>query len=58
MAAEAVRLLNDLIHNRAEPPVESWLASTLSIRHSCGCDPGGHVIVDAAERKEGAAAPA
>ena len=58
MAAEAVRLLNDLIHNRAEPPVESWLESTLSIRHSCGCDWSGLVAEDGAERKEGVAAPA
>lgn len=58
MAAEAVRLLNDLIHNRAEPPVESWLASSISIRHSCGCEWSGLVTEDAAERKEGVATPA
>ena len=58
MAAEAVRLLNDLINDRAEPPVESWLDATLSIRHTCGCDSSGRVIEDAAKRKEGAAAPA
>jgi DNA-binding LacI/PurR family transcriptional regulator len=58
MAAEAVRLLNDLIHHRAEPPVESWLESTLSFRRSCGCDWSGLVTEDGAERKEGAAAPA
>lgn len=58
MAAAAVRLLNDLIHHRTEPPVEMWLESTLSIRHSCGCDWSGLVSEDVAERKEGATAPA
>ena len=58
MAAEAVRLLFNLISNRAEPPLESWLEPTLSIRHSCGCDWSGLVTEDAVERKEGVAAPA
>lgn len=58
MAAEAVRLLNDLIHHRAEPPVQAWLDATLSIRHSCGCDQIDLVIDDAVARKEGVAAPA
>ena len=49
MAAEAVRLLFNLISNRAEPPLESWLEPTLSIRHSCGCDWSGLVIEDAVE---------
>jgi DNA-binding LacI/PurR family transcriptional regulator len=38
MAAEAVAQLNDLIRRRIEPPVEIWLETTLSLRHSCGCD--------------------
>lgn len=58
MAAEAVRLLDDLIQNRALPPLEVWLEPTLSLRHSCGCDPIGGVSVDVAERKEDVAAPA
>lgn len=58
MAAEAVRLLDDLIQNRAVPPLEVWLEPTLSLRHSCGCDSIGGVNVDAAERKEDVAAPA
>lgn len=58
MAAEAVRLLSDLINNRIEPPVESWLEATLSIRHTCGCAQG--ILVGEGEdvRKEGVAAPA
>lgn len=58
MAAEAVRLLNDLIHNRVEPPVETWLDATLSIRHSCGCDESDLVSEDVVARKEGVVAPA
>ncbi len=58
MATEAVRLLDDLIQNRVMPPLEVWLEPTLSLRHTCGCDPIGGVIVDAAERKEDVAAPA
>lgn len=58
MAAEAVRLLNDLINNRAEPPVEVWLEPTLCIRRTCGCDATHLVSDDIVERKEGMAAPA
>lgn len=58
MATVAIRLLNDLICNRVEPPAEVWLEPTLSLRHTCGCDPIGGVIGDAAERKEDVAAPA
>lgn len=58
MAVEAVRLLNDLIHSRIEPPVEAWLEPTLSIRRTCGCEPSGPVSDDVAVRKEGVATPA
>lgn len=58
MATAAVHLLDDLIQYRAVPPLEVWLEPTLSLRHTCGCEPVGGVSVDAAERKEDVAAPA
>jgi LacI family transcriptional regulator len=53
----AVGALMDLINGRAQPPVQRWLDTTLSIRHTCGCDPSIAPPGDTDGRKEGAVAP-
>lgn len=58
MGAGAVALLNELINHRAEPPVQVWLETTLSIRRTCGCDPAIGPSAGGDWRKEGAVAPA
>jgi LacI family transcriptional regulator len=54
MAAKAVSQLSDLIRGRIEPPVEIWLETTLSLRHSCGCDVPVSLGSDQPLGKEGA----